>query len=109
LLFVPPAIAVTAVVFVAPAAAAAATAPNTSLAFFSLRTFPSEIEIVSKFLPKKKEVKNAHHTRSRWLVASLSRDDWVFTPSLMIAYFLCCIAGSDDIESIFFFVSRGRE
>jgi hypothetical protein len=68
-----------------------------------------EPPIVSKILPQKKEIKNARQTQSHWLMALLSHDNWVFMPLLASAYFLCCIARSNNIDSIFFVVLQGCE
>jgi hypothetical protein len=77
--------------------------------FFSFKLFSTVIEIVSKCLPQRNEVKNARQTQSHWLVALFSCNDWVFTPLLARAYFLCCIARSNNMESIFFVILQGHK
>jgi hypothetical protein len=52
------------------------------------------MEIVLKFLPKKKEDKNARHTQSRRFVALLLCNDWIFLCCHLQERISCCIARS---------------
>ena len=70
---------------------------------FSPEPFSTAIEIVSKFLPKKNRGQNARQTQSHWLVALLSRDDWVFTPSLVKSRFFMLYCKKQT--NIFYYVA----
>jgi hypothetical protein len=67
---------------------------------FPLLIFSTEIKLVSKFLPKKKEVKKARHMLSRWLVALLSCNNLAFTLSLVRAYFCHNITRNNNINKL---------